>query len=1423
MPATAQVRIAADTKQFKRAMDDVNDRIGTLGKISRGIGASLRGALSFTGNAAGLTILGGVPAVLGASAKAFSKFEKNMMEVYTLLPHANRAFFEEMKRDALSFSEEFGIMPEEVSRGMYQAISSGVAPEGLDEGFLKIAQEAAIAGVTDLKTSVDALTNVVNSYGDGVYDMQYVSDLMFKSVAMSKTTFRELADYMYQILPTAGSLGLRLDDLFGSISALASTGTLTRVGTTQLRQFLIEISRTGDKANMAFLQASRGKPFEEYIKEGGRLVDVVKMLGDYAKSRQISMRNLFGSVEAGNAALTLAKSTNFVGMVEALEDPSGAQAQATAKMMDTLGFRFARITRTSMNNFIKLGEVLKPVFKDILDYMEKGMQKMRDFKWESLGQRFQQEWAFIKKLIRDDKIFGYMLAQMKVGFAKAAKFIIQTLQQVFDSMANMISIDASSVTGLGSALGDIAVAFTDRILLGFAKIAPMLISSLAPFVAFFSASIERIKENLTPDTKSDMKGVRQAQTQAFKKGHGSLQEMLSKDPDALAKAQSKVEDLYTEHGDKILSSFRSFEGMEADLGTSLFGSAREIVAGIKGQKINMVNPEEQAVKGSLRDVLKNINDLNSGSLRFILKYHGFQNQKELFDSRGLAKGFGGLFAHLDRFIAGRQEKVDAHKAKGERGSEVLQKSMEIAHAKKLKQSLQDLENYFERVVNISDQHLGKSPKIDKGEIKFNEVYKRDKTRLESFANEIQGALDESYAEDVKNSNAKIKEAVKSAMEKVKGLEVELAELELAPVRDSLAINDLNDKIDAFNAEIKAYEFDKQPITDFAPEEPKNEGKSFETNKPILDEYEVRGFMPSVTADSKTKIGAGGGFYGFDPEDQLIDSNLALKNSLDALNSTISNFTEIPDQIALGGVQALDASYGAAFKPQIGPIENVKSFIGMLNDLKLDEIKKSFQKKGDPEEQSNQMRGFIAEWNKLVPSAPISESVATEYDEINFKRSMNEFKTQGGSIATALLETIRIMKTAKPVYDEKGKLIEDDAALIKKINSELKGGFNNYNEFLDFITKISKTSSADGKIDPNFREKVDQRAITQPEKFKELNVMEGLLSTYNKGSRELELPDLKKMPMLNNANRRVAGTEDRSGVFRQIPSRIKTEEVFTEATSSSASIEEIATGEIPKVLSEINKKIQPVNRVFGGDKNEPPKIPKGSPYHEDYNEKIDPILPEIPEGSPYHEDFNEKIDPIIPEIPEGSPFHADFNEKIDPIIPEIPKGSPFHEDFNEKIDTDNGKQDKHQMPAEVLKAFNQGIAEPLFRLSSASKEMTPMVGGQKAGQWTPVNEADSQKQEEEQKMPAEVLKAFNQGVARPLYSLKPATEKAAPMLNGQKAGRWEIVSSNVNNHLMSGATAQAKASADLMQSAQMLKQSIKEKNMDSQPVIEPINF
>jgi TP901 family phage tail tape measure protein len=1437
MPATAQVRIAADTKQFKRAMDDVNDRIGTLGKLSRGIGNTLRGTFSTLGNLGGLTLFAGVPAIFTGTAKAFSKFEKDMMEVYTLLPNANKAFFEEMKRDALAFSEEFGIMPEEVSKGMYQAISSGISPEGLDEGFLKIAQEAAMAGVTDLRTSVDALTNVVNSYGDGVYDMQYVSDLMFKSVAMSKTTFRELADYMYQILPTAGSLKLRLDDLFGSISALAATGTLTRVGTTQLRQFLIEISRTGDKANSAFLQASNGVPFEEYIKQGGRLVDVVKLLGDYAQSRQISLRNLFGSVEAGNAALTLAKSTNFVGMVDALEDPTGAQAQATAKMADRLGFRFARITRTSMNNFIKLGQVLKPVFEDILTYMEKGMEKMRNFDWQGLGQRFQQEWAFIKKLLKDDKLFDYVLVQFKKAFAQTGIFILQGIQRIFDSLASMISIDSSSVTGLSDELANVASAFVDRILLGMAKLSPMLLSSLAPFLAFFAASVERIKANLTPDSREDMQGIRDAKTESFKERHGSLKEMLAEDPAALSRARDKMEEAYEEHGEKILSSFRSFEGMDTDLSQSFKSWGREVVAGWKGGNAKMANPEEVGVTQQLKDALSKAGD--SGSLTYILKHHGFENTNELFSSIGLAKGFDSITAHLDKYVSGRQERADSAREAGDR-IEAFKFSMDAADGRGLKKALLDYENYMERVVQISDEFTGATLKIDKGEVVFQEAYKKFERQIRDQAKLQQENINENYEADKKVANAKIGTAVSELTGKVKLLKLELKDLQIAPKKDTVAIKELESKITAFDAQIKATELaDKPPLEDFKMPEPKNEGAIYEKGDPLVDEYKIRGFMPEVSGDSKTKIGAGGGFFSHDPMDRLRDSNLALQNSVDALAEVIANVPVMQNKRLEGQDQANQAYDSSLFLPPMAKeIKTLSEFRNLLTDLKLDDIKESFKKDGDLGEQSNQMQGFIAQWNKKVPYATISEDVSKEYDQRNFNRSMTSFQEEGRIMNDSLLETIKVMRTAKPVYDENGVVVENDAKLLKDLNTQFANGFNNLNEFLDVLTKISNTTSGGEMPEFDFRDKLTQKGETLSDRNEELNILEGLLKAFN--ASDHGFPIVNTLPIMNNANKRVAGIEDKNDVFRQLPSRVE--------------------NPLPEeVKKQITTQLEPVNRVFGitdqvESETKPPLIPASDPFKADT-----PLEPIKAKDEKSVGDFFEQ--------PMGGAFQS-----INPI---------------ENIETITVPFDSEREPAEVTKIekrINDTLKLEDDTMSSRDNQYRSLYdtsGGRKTGDWDNLDEEQKKQMFRQYNLnQGSTKKAKKPSFEKPEFDSEPVLrdygkpvyppsiqkildevglDRVPPLPNLDKPDIPETViegampklsaprnitealnqqfqksivpkpngamlgGANLNTNLTNAAIAQTKASQELLETARVLRESVREKVLDNSSMTEPVNF
>jgi len=457
MPATAQVRIAADTAQFKRAMTEVNKTMAKLGK-NVGVLRKSFNLLSASINSLGKIGSGiGLPAILGASSKTFADFEKNISEVFTLLPKANRGAFNQMSKDALRFSEKFGVLPEEVTRGMYQSISAGVQPETLmeDDGFLETAQKSAIAGVTDLKTAVDAFTNVMNSYGEGVYNVAEVSDMMFKAVSMSKTTFRELSDYMYQILPTAGSLGIRLDDLLGSISALAATGTLTRVGTTQLRQMFIELGRTGDKANSAFLQASGGTPFQQFIRDGGRVTEVIAMIGDVAKRRGTDLRNLFGSVEAGNAAINLFNSQSVQGMIQELDEDSGAAAGAMSKaftvMADTLSFKFARLQRTFMNLFIKIGDVIKPVLKDITSELTRVITNLSNLDWDGMKRGFYRAYTALKNIIKEGKLGELLESALALGFRSFVAIGLRGIQMIKSGLGKLYVTKMFSQLGVNIA------------------------------------------------------------------------------------------------------------------------------------------------------------------------------------------------------------------------------------------------------------------------------------------------------------------------------------------------------------------------------------------------------------------------------------------------------------------------------------------------------------------------------------------------------------------------------------------------------------------------------------------------------------------------------------------------------------------------------------------------------------------------------------------------------------------------------------------------------------------------------------------------------------------------------------------------------------------------------------------------------------
>ena len=302
--------------------------------------------------------LGAGAAVAGAvvtGTKALFDFDTGLREVFTLMPGITEQARTAMQEDVLAFSKSAGIATGEVLPALYQAISKGVPADNVFE-FMEIAGKAAIGGSVQLENAVDGITSVVNAYGSEILSATEASDLMFTSVRIGGHTFGELSDSLFNVTPTAAALGVKLGDVTGSIAQMTAAGIPASVATTQLRQLFVELSKDGGKAADAFQELS-GKTFTDFIHSGRDVADALELMEEAAGNNGVALQDMFGSVEAGAAALALG-GTNLGDFRDTLAEnvlAAGATEKAWEEVEDGLQRWWNRITVNLQNWLLELG------------------------------------------------------------------------------------------------------------------------------------------------------------------------------------------------------------------------------------------------------------------------------------------------------------------------------------------------------------------------------------------------------------------------------------------------------------------------------------------------------------------------------------------------------------------------------------------------------------------------------------------------------------------------------------------------------------------------------------------------------------------------------------------------------------------------------------------------------------------------------------------------------------------------------------------------------------------------------------------------------------------------------------------------------------------------------------------------------------
>lgn len=295
--------------------------------------------------------------------KSFATLETGMNEVFTLLPGVTETAMQSMTDDTRAFALEMGTTTDKVVPALYQAISAGV-PAGSVFDFLEVAQKAALGGVTELTTAVDGISSVVNAYGEDVVSAADASDLMFTAVRLGKTNFEELSSSLFNVTPTAAALGVGFGDVTAGLAAMTAQGVPTRVASTQMRQMFIELSKAGSGTAKVFEDAS-GKTFKDFIASGGNVNDALNVMGEYATDNGLNINDLFGSVEAGSAALALFDNSAFTGALDEMGNSAGATDAAFEQMDQGLGRTWDRIKSVFSDAAIEIGERLAPKVQEL--------------------------------------------------------------------------------------------------------------------------------------------------------------------------------------------------------------------------------------------------------------------------------------------------------------------------------------------------------------------------------------------------------------------------------------------------------------------------------------------------------------------------------------------------------------------------------------------------------------------------------------------------------------------------------------------------------------------------------------------------------------------------------------------------------------------------------------------------------------------------------------------------------------------------------------------------------------------------------------------------------------------------------------------------------------------------------------------------
>nr|WP_319510172.1 phage tail tape measure protein [uncultured Draconibacterium sp.] len=323
--------------------------------IIAGMGRNIGKLAPFAPLAAGGLIL----AKLGDQAHDFAReYEMAMKEVQTI-SEAVKDDFEGYSKEIIQMSANGTDTATELAQAYYQIVSAGYdGARGLD--ILRTSSELATGSLTSTVVAADALTSILNAYGDKAGSVVSISDKLFEVVKNGKITMEQLGTNIVNVTGLAAQAGVEINDLF----AAYATGTKTlkpEEFTTGVRGVLTAIIKPTEEA--LGMASQLGIEFNSTALATKGLSGFLGELLEKTEGNIDALASLFPNVRGLGGVLAIAANDGkeLNEQLQNLETSAGNTSDALTTMLDAVDNKWKVVSNKWNRELSTLGENIKSV------------------------------------------------------------------------------------------------------------------------------------------------------------------------------------------------------------------------------------------------------------------------------------------------------------------------------------------------------------------------------------------------------------------------------------------------------------------------------------------------------------------------------------------------------------------------------------------------------------------------------------------------------------------------------------------------------------------------------------------------------------------------------------------------------------------------------------------------------------------------------------------------------------------------------------------------------------------------------------------------------------------------------------------------------------------------------------------------------